>query len=57
MPFVLGEEDKSIVRLDPDELGAPVSWLRDLWNMPRGADIMKSDNKGGAWCDNEVETS
>ena len=49
MPFALGEESDLSFRIDPGNLGAPVSWFRDIWNMPKGSDVTELISNSGAW--------
>ena len=56
LPMVMGIEDKLILRLAPEDLGAPATWIQKIFNMTwqEAHLIYKLNNVANDWNENEL---
>ena len=48
-PFVLGEEDKISLRLDPEDLGVFSHRFSKIWNMSKPTEVLSLNTSGHIW--------
>ena len=56
LPWKMGEEDKLALRINPRDLGAPVSWFKQIWNWSKDGKktLGQLNNNASAWNGNTI---